>query len=176
MIALATLAATLAVALSLSSELLPEVHQGEFTVEVALPVGTPLERTEEILGPVEAAILAEVEHIEALIVTFGFDPATSQRSDEGEHSARVKLMLESSDPRGEAEGRARIRSRHPGSGAEVRRMGPDQVEVRFDDPQDAVTPGQSAVFYDGDRVLGGGVIQAAITCRQGMEEGSAAAD
>jgi HAE1 family hydrophobic/amphiphilic exporter-1 len=110
-IVLATLAATVAVALSLSSELLPEVHQGEFTVEVALPVGTPLEQTEEILGPVEAAVLAEREHIEALIVTFGFDPATSQRSDEGEHSARFKLILESSDPRVEAEVLARIRSR-----------------------------------------------------------------
>jgi HAE1 family hydrophobic/amphiphilic exporter-1 len=110
-IGLVTLAATVALAMSLSSELLPEVHQGEFTVEVALPVGTPLEQTEEILGPVEAAILSEREHIEALIVTFGFDPATSQRSDEGEHSARFKLILESSDPRVEAAVLDRIRSR-----------------------------------------------------------------
>jgi HAE1 family hydrophobic/amphiphilic exporter-1 len=110
-IALVTLAATVGLALNLSSELLPEVHQGEFTVEVALPVGTPLEQTEEILGPVESAILAEREHIEALIVTFGFDPATSQRSDEGEHSARFKLILESSDPRVEAGVLARIRAR-----------------------------------------------------------------
>jgi len=110
-IAGATLAATVAVALSLSSELLPEVHQGEFTVEVAMPVGTPLEQTEEILAPVEAAIMAERDHIEALIVTYGFDPATSQRSDEGEHSARFKLILDSSDPRVEAEVLARIRSR-----------------------------------------------------------------
>jgi HAE1 family hydrophobic/amphiphilic exporter-1 len=110
-IALATLAVTVAVAVSLSSELLPEVHQGEFTVEVSLPVGTPLEQTEEILAPVEQAIMAEREHIEALIVTFGFDPATSQRSDEGEHSARFKLILESSDPRVEADVLARIRAR-----------------------------------------------------------------
>jgi HAE1 family hydrophobic/amphiphilic exporter-1 len=111
LIALATLATTVGVALSLSSELLPEVHQGEFTVEVALPVGTPLEQTEEILDPVEAAILSERQHIEALIVTFGFDPATSQRSDEGEHSARFKLILDTSDPRVEAGVLARIRAR-----------------------------------------------------------------
>jgi tRNA-uridine 2-sulfurtransferase len=36
----------------------------------------------------------------------------------------------------------------------------DQVEVRFDDPQRAVTPGQSVVFYDGEECLGGAVISA----------------
>ncbi|MBX6377863.1 MAG: tRNA 2-thiouridine(34) synthase MnmA [Clostridia bacterium] len=39
--------------------------------------------------------------------------------------------------------------------------GPDLVEVRFQQPQRAVTPGQAAVFYDGDVVVGGGVIAAA---------------
>jgi len=111
MVGLAALAATVAIARSLDSELLPEVHQGEFTVEVSMPVGTPLEQTTEILTPVEEAILSERENIESLIVTFGFDPATSQRSDEGEHSARFKLILDTSDPEVEAEVLARIRGR-----------------------------------------------------------------
>jgi len=34
-----------------------------------------------------------------------------------------------------------------------------RVEVQFDEPQRAVTPGQAAVFYDGDLVLGGGWIE-----------------
>jgi HAE1 family hydrophobic/amphiphilic exporter-1 len=79
---------------SLGSELLPEVHQGEFTVEVALPVGTPLEETERIVSPIEEAILADKEHIRSLILTVGYDSANSQRSDEGEHTAQFKVLLE----------------------------------------------------------------------------------
>jgi tRNA-specific 2-thiouridylase len=37
--------------------------------------------------------------------------------------------------------------------------GDGSVEVRFEEPQRAVTPGQFAVFYDGERCLGGGVIE-----------------
>ena len=37
-----------------------------------------------------------------------------------------------------------------------------RVQVRFAEPQRAVTPGQSVVFYDGDRVIGGGVIERAL--------------
>ncbi len=39
------------------------------------------------------------------------------------------------------------------------------VRVRFDHPIKAVTPGQAAVFYDGDRVLGGGWIESASRCQ-----------
>jgi tRNA-specific 2-thiouridylase len=35
----------------------------------------------------------------------------------------------------------------------------DRIEVRFDEPVAAVTPGQSAVFYLGEICLGGGVIE-----------------
>ncbi|MDQ7007514.1 MAG: efflux RND transporter permease subunit [Acidobacteriota bacterium] len=89
----ACLAATAAVLQRMESELLPEVHQGEFTVEVALPVGTPLDHTAEVLTPVEQALLAESEDIESLLLTLGFDSAQSQRSDEGEHTARFKVLL-----------------------------------------------------------------------------------
>ncbi len=101
-ITLLIFAATVWTASQLGSELLPEVHQGEVTFEVALPVGTPLEETEAALAPVEQAILSAREHIASLIMTVGFDPESSQRSDEGEHTARFKVLLENSDPRVEA--------------------------------------------------------------------------
>ncbi|MCP5519115.1 MAG: efflux RND transporter permease subunit [Verrucomicrobiales bacterium] len=81
------------VAFSLGSELLPEVHQGEFTFEVSLPVGTPIERTSAALDRVERAILADKQDIDKLLVTFGYDITNMKRSDEGEHSARFKVLL-----------------------------------------------------------------------------------
>jgi HAE1 family hydrophobic/amphiphilic exporter-1 len=79
---------------SMESELLPEVRQGEFTFELALPVGTPLEESDRILRPLEAAILAERENIRSVLLTVGFDPTQSQRSDEGEHTARFKILID----------------------------------------------------------------------------------
>ncbi len=38
----------------------------------------------------------------------------------------------------------------------------DRVKLVFDEPQFGVTPGQAAVWFDGDRVLGGGIIEAAV--------------
>lgn len=52
-----------------------------------------------------------------------------------------------------------IRYRHQAVGASLERIGDDGIEVHFDRPQRAVTPGQAAVFYDDDRVLGGAWIE-----------------
>jgi len=43
--------------------------------------------------------------------------------------------------------------------------GPGEVEVRFSTPQRAVTPGQSVVFYDGEVVVGGGIISKSLRNR-----------
>lgn len=53
---------------------------------------------------------------------------------------------------------AKIRYGHPGSPATVTLLPDNRVSVVFDAPVRAITPGQSVVFYDGDIVLGGGVI------------------
>ncbi len=52
----------------------------------------------------------------------------------------------------------RIRYRHREAPASIQPLPGDRVRVTFDDPQTAITPGQAAVFYDKDVVLGGGWI------------------
>ena len=52
----------------------------------------------------------------------------------------------------------KIRHRHEPALAIIEKSGEDEVLVRFDEPQRAITPGQAAVFYDGDIVVGGGWI------------------
>ena len=54
---------------------------------------------------------------------------------------------------------AKFRYRQPDQPVTVTRLG-DQLHFVFDGPQRAVTPGQSAVIYDGERCLGGGIIEA----------------
>jgi tRNA-uridine 2-sulfurtransferase len=53
---------------------------------------------------------------------------------------------------------AKIRHSHQPAPATVRALEGNAAEVVFDTPQRAVSPGQSVVFYDGDVVVGGGVI------------------
>ncbi len=53
---------------------------------------------------------------------------------------------------------ARVRYHQPEKPAHVIQTGPDSLRLVFDEPQRAVTPGQSLVMYDGDTVVGGGII------------------
>ncbi len=56
---------------------------------------------------------------------------------------------------------AKIRYRQPDQPCTVVRSGERALEVSFDQPQRTPTPGQYVVFYDGDRCLGGAVIERA---------------
>jgi tRNA-uridine 2-sulfurtransferase len=54
---------------------------------------------------------------------------------------------------------ARIRHRHPEAAATITPSDDDTVDVVFDQPQQAIAPGQACVVYDGESVLGGGWIE-----------------
>ncbi len=63
-------------------------------------------------------------------------------------------------PAGPLRAQVKIRHKHEAAAATLYPgEDPSVVEVRFDEPQRAVTPGQAAVFYDGEVVLGGGWIR-----------------
>ena len=62
------------------------------------------------------------------------------------------------EPTNEIRVTIKIRHRHEPAPATLRVTGPDTIEATFDEPQRAITPGQSAVFYQGDGVAGGGWI------------------
>lgn len=53
----------------------------------------------------------------------------------------------------------KVRYATPATQATVNRLDPSNLEIHFHEPQRALSPGQSAVFYHGDKVLGGGIIR-----------------
>jgi tRNA-specific 2-thiouridylase len=54
---------------------------------------------------------------------------------------------------------AKIRYNSPAAAAKLSFLKGGKVKVLFKEPQRAITPGQSVVFYQGDEVLGGGIIE-----------------
>ena len=61
-----------------------------------------------------------------------------------------------------------IRHRATPAAAEVVRVASDEIELALDEPVAAITPGQSLVLYEGTRVLGGGIIEAARRARPAL--------
>ncbi len=55
---------------------------------------------------------------------------------------------------------AKIRYKDSGGSATIEQLDDGDVRVVFDEPRRAITPGQSVVFYEGDDLVGGGVIDA----------------
>jgi tRNA-specific 2-thiouridylase len=80
---------------------------------------------------------------------------------DGLHASRVNWLSEV--PTEPIRCIAKIRYRHAGVQTLVTPTSDGGAEVRFDEPQSAVTPGQAVAFYDDSRVLGGGWIERAIS-------------
>jgi len=72
-------------------------------------------------------------------------------------AGRVNWLIQ--PPSGPLRCAAKIRYRHQAGSAVVLPGQGNEVQVEFAEPQSAITPGQAVVFYDGDRVLGGGWIE-----------------
>ncbi|MDD5127939.1 MAG: hypothetical protein PHR43_07615 [Dehalococcoidales bacterium] len=66
---------------------------------------------------------------------------------------------------------AKIRSAHQEAPALISPQDNGNVRVKFDEPQMAITPGQAIVFYDGDTVVGGGIIEQVIKQEKELADG-----
>jgi HAE1 family hydrophobic/amphiphilic exporter-1 len=77
---------------AVGSELIPEVHQGRFTVKLSMPVGTPLDRTVLEVGAAEA-ILAAHPDVDTVYAAVGSDGDSDASTESGEHSAKVLVQL-----------------------------------------------------------------------------------
>jgi tRNA-specific 2-thiouridylase len=82
--------------------------------------------------------------------------------------ARALNWLVSKPPAVGARVSVQVRHRATPAAAEVVRLDADEIELALDEPVGAITPGQSLVLFDGECVLGGGLIEASRPARSGL--------
>jgi tRNA-specific 2-thiouridylase len=137
--------------------------------EVRDAAGRPLARHEGIhrftIGQrrgvnVAAGRRLYVSHIEPSTATVVVDDEAALYR----RTARIHRVnyLSGAIPEGPVAGSAKIRYLHAPATAVLRPDGAEAAEVSFAEPQRAMTPGQSLVLYDGDRVVAGGLIEHAV--------------
>jgi len=76
----------------LGRDLIPQVHQGEFNLDLTLPIGTPIERTGETAAQIDRVVLAQPE-VERTALTVGAEEGASTAIEAGEHTARLTVKL-----------------------------------------------------------------------------------
>ena len=77
---------------NLGLELLPEIHQGEFTAFIALDDGTPIEESSIVFSELEAEVRT-LAGVSGTALTVGVEPDTLTREIEGEHTARLSVRM-----------------------------------------------------------------------------------
>ncbi|MFH1861799.1 MAG: efflux RND transporter permease subunit [bacterium] len=76
----------------LGQELIPEVHQGEFFIEITFPSGTPVETTVERTRQLERAAMALPE-VERVSLAAGVEKTAFSSAEEGEHTSKISIRL-----------------------------------------------------------------------------------
>lgn len=76
----------------LGSNLIPQVHQGEFNLNITLPIGTPLERTGELAERIDQVVRGQPD-VERTALTVGAEESASTSIDAGEHTARLTVKM-----------------------------------------------------------------------------------
>lgn len=114
----------------LGRQLLPEVHEGEFTLHLALPVGSPLGDTEALVRRVEEAVLASERRVEILATTIGAEQDSDRPGEEGEHTARMTFRLRG----GGGENAARVEEEVRGRARSIVAGIPGVVSMEFSRP------------------------------------------
>ncbi len=128
------LAATAIEARKLGVDLLPEIHQGEFTAKVQLDAGTPLAATDAVLSEIDARVRA-LEGVALTAVVAGVERDALTTEAEGKHTARLTVRLDPAraDPRAEDALLERVRetvASHPAvRGVEFARPTPFALEA-----------------------------------------------
>ena len=77
----------------LGRELIPQVNQGEFNLDITLPVGTPIERTYEVARVIEDYLLTD-SAVAMTAVTAGAEANATRAAEAGEHTARLTVRLQ----------------------------------------------------------------------------------
>ncbi len=100
------------------------------------------------------------------LYVLAIDPASRQVTIGSEEELQSKVLVANqlnwiavADLSAPMRVQVKVRHRHEPSAATIEKSGPDEVTATFDEPVRAITPGQAAVFYKEDVVVGGGWIR-----------------
>jgi HAE1 family hydrophobic/amphiphilic exporter-1 len=77
---------------AIGTELIPQVHQGEFNLEVTYNVGSPVEKTSLNMTKIEEKIKS-IDGVLAVSSRAGIDKSTTTKADEGEHTGKITITL-----------------------------------------------------------------------------------
>jgi multidrug efflux pump subunit AcrB len=89
---LAVVLCTVLVVPRLGRDLIPQVHQGEFNLDLMLPIGTPIERTGETAAVIDKVVLNQPE-VERTSLTVGAEEGASTAIEAGEHTAKLTVKM-----------------------------------------------------------------------------------